>query len=233
MNIRIDQGHQATARRAPTRVIIDVIRAFTVADIAFRGGAEVIIAVGTVEEALALRRVDPRLLLAGEVDGLPLPAFDFGNSPWQMQQAPVAGRRLVQRTTNGVAALLANRDAERLLVTGFSQAAATARWLQRALADETAVDLLASHPTGDEDLACADYLRALLRHEIEADDAGAVAAAQSRIRASDAAAKFFDPARPEFDPRDIALCCTPAPEPFAMGAEADGNRGVLLRPLRG
>jgi hypothetical protein len=50
-------------------VVIDVIRAFTVAAYAFAGGAQRLWLVRTVEEALALREREPGALLAGEIGG--------------------------------------------------------------------------------------------------------------------------------------------------------------------
>ncbi len=224
-DIQIDRGHGRSTRGETTRVVIDVIRAFTVADIAFRRGAVSILLVADTRRALALRQEDPRLLLAGEEGGLPIKDFDLGNSPWQMSGAGVAGRRLVQRTSHGVQALLANRDAELLLATGVSQAASTAAYLRNHFGNGAAVDLIASHPSSDEDLACADYLKRLLDDAKDRD----LTVTLERIRRSEAAAKFLDPTRPEFDPRDLDLCCEPSPTPFAMQAYPWGEESALLQ----
>ena len=53
-----------------TVVVVDVIRAFTVAAYAFAAGARDVLLVGTEEEALALRDRFPGAWAMGEVDGL-------------------------------------------------------------------------------------------------------------------------------------------------------------------
>ncbi|HXD12234.1 MAG TPA: 2-phosphosulfolactate phosphatase, partial [Anaerolineales bacterium] len=64
-------------------VVIDVIRAFTNAAVAFSRGAQEIYPVSSVEEALQFKATTPNSLACGEVGGLPPEGFDFGNSPTQ------------------------------------------------------------------------------------------------------------------------------------------------------
>jgi len=84
-----------------TVVVIDVLRAFSTAAYAFTAGVETITLVSTVKEALERKKKNPQLVLMGELDGLPIPAFDFGNSPPQFDGLDFAGRHMVQRTTSG------------------------------------------------------------------------------------------------------------------------------------
>src|SRR5713101_6748950 len=83
-------------------IVIDVIRAFSVAAYAFARGARGLWLVRAVEEAFALREREPevllsgthpkndkqaqRALLAGEVGGRLIPGFDLNNSPARMQE---------------------------------------------------------------------------------------------------------------------------------------------------
>jgi len=108
--IRILQGTDRRYPDADINIVIDVIRAFTVAHVAFLRGVREILLVNTVEEAMALKASDPALLLAGEIKGLGIPGFDLDNSPYRVAQAKLEGRRLVQKTTNGVKATLAALD---------------------------------------------------------------------------------------------------------------------------
>ena len=66
-----------------TVVIIDVYRAFTTAAIAFSKGAEKIILVSEIEEALELKRNGIGSICMGEVGGMRPEGFDFGNSPFE------------------------------------------------------------------------------------------------------------------------------------------------------
>jgi hypothetical protein len=62
-------------------VAVDVIRAFTTAAYAFAAGAKHIYLVDSVEEALAVKRAEPDVVLMGEDHGRRPPGFDFSNSP--------------------------------------------------------------------------------------------------------------------------------------------------------
>ena len=202
-DIRIYQGHQPPANPGGITVVIDVIRAFTTAHEAFRGGSERIHLVATAEEALALKTARPDWLLAGEINALPIPGFDFGNSPWEIRQTDVAGRELVQRTTNGVIATLAARDSATVLVAALINADATAAWIRTQ--PPQPVLLVASHPSGDEDLACAEYLAALL-----GDNTGDFVDASERTLNSQAAAKFMRGDHPRLRAEDIRIAASSA-----------------------
>src|SRR5258708_22802192 len=79
-------------------IVIDVIRAFTVAAYAFAGGAARLWLVSAVDEAFALREREPGALLAGEVGGRLIPGFDFNTYPSLIASADVHRRLLLQRT---------------------------------------------------------------------------------------------------------------------------------------
>ncbi len=202
---------------AAVNVVIDVIRAFTVAHFAFIKGAGSILLAGSVEEAFQMKEKDRELLLAGEVMGLPIENFDLDNSPYRICHADIAGKVLVQKTTNGVKAALHSLDAEEVLVTGFSNARTTARYIKKVLKPGSShkIHLIASHPTGDDDLACAEFMKRLLEgHDPLAEETS------ERIRNSQAAAKFFDESRPEFIPEDIHVCAREHPSGFVMKINA-------------
>jgi 2-phosphosulfolactate phosphatase len=148
-------------------IVIDVIRAFTVAAYAFAGGAARLWLVSAVDEAFALREREPRALLAGEVGGRLIPGFDFNNSPSLMAAADVHGRLLIQRTGAGTQGATRAVNAAHLLVCSLVNAQATATYA-RKLAGATG-GLITLLPTFSrinvvsEDEICADYLEALLR----------------------------------------------------------------------
>lgn len=157
-------------------IVIDVIRAFTVAAYAFAGGARCLWLVRTTEEAFALRdRQDGAIItgtaprLAGEIGGRLIPGFDFNNSPALMAQADVHGKCLIQRTGAGTQGAVGASHAAHLLICSLVNAQATARYA-RKLARETDLPITI-HPTRapstdpldtNEDDFCADYLEALL-----------------------------------------------------------------------
>lgn len=211
MNLQIFQGHTPPLSPADAHVVIDVIRAFTTCQIALTRGVKTILLAGEISEAHALKRRFPDYLLAGERNAIKIEGFDLGNSPWEMAHADIAGRGLILTTSNGVRATLhALKHDGHVLVAGFSSAAATVAAIQSMAA--THINLIASHPTGDEDLACAEWMAAQLSGQYSITETQTIA----RIRNAESARKFLDPNRPEFDARDIDLCARPEPAAVAM-----------------
>src|ERR1700694_6285004 len=82
-------------------IVIDVIRAFTVAAYAFAGGASRLWLVRTTDEAFALRQREPQALLAGEIGGRLIPGFDYNNSPSLMAEGNIKGRTIIYHTRAG------------------------------------------------------------------------------------------------------------------------------------
>src|SRR6185436_1786144 len=104
---------------------------------ALANGAEAIIPVGEISEALALRQQRPEVLLAGEREGLRIRAeqtggveFDLGNSPREYVAQKVQGKTIVMTTTNGTRALRACAGAANVLVGCFLNLRAVYTWLQ-------------------------------------------------------------------------------------------------------
>jgi len=199
-----------------TVVAIDVIRAFTTAAFALAAGARDIVPVGTVEQALELRVRFPGALLIGEVGGYPIDGFDFGNSPSALVGQNLSGRRLIQRTSAGTQGLVRSLKAETLFAGSLVCAAATARAIIRSMPATVTLVATGVFPgrDGDEDIACADYLAALLRGEpID------LAALVHRVRESDSGRLFADPADPVFPASDLDLCTDVDRFDFALRVE--------------
>jgi 2-phosphosulfolactate phosphatase len=196
-----------------TVVVVDVIRAFTTAAYAFAAGAREIVLVGSVEEALALREQMPGALVMGEVGGLPAEGFDFGNSPVAISSQNLAGRRLIQRTSAGTQGVVRSRQADHLLASGFCCASATAHYIHKLSPDTVTFVITGLRPGGggDEDVACADYIEALLGDR-QVDPAPFV----ERVYASRTGRIFADPARPEYPAADLEYCTQVDRFDFAM-----------------
>jgi 2-phosphosulfolactate phosphatase len=118
-------------------VVFDILRATTSMITALANGAQAIIPVSEIAEALALREKNPAVLLAGERDGLRIRArqtgsidFDLGNSPREFTADKVQGKTIVMTTTNGTRALRACAEAKAVLVSSFLNLRATVNWLK-------------------------------------------------------------------------------------------------------
>ena len=235
ITLNILQGQETPYPAADINIVIDVIRAFTVSHIAFSRGVQEIFLVNTVAEAFALRAQVPGILLAGEIDALPIAGFDLDNSPHTMAQADVGGKSLVQKTSNGVKATLLALNAKTVMVTGLSNARTSALHARR-LAQEMAakpgqaarhctINVIASHPEYDDDVAVADYIRGIIlcSHDVS------LAQAQHRIQTSRPALKFLDPAQPVFKAEDIPFCLQEAPAEFVMVVQGSQPLPKIVR----
>lgn len=138
-------------------VVIDVLRAFTTAAYAFSKGAEKIIPIGTTDEAFTLKQQFPNSRLMGEIKGLPIEGFDFGNSPFHIAKENLSGCTLIQRTSAGTQGVVRSIDSQNILVASFVTASATLKRIQK-LNPKKVTFIITGNTNGDEDLAFADYL---------------------------------------------------------------------------
>ena len=127
-------GHRDLSQT--TCVVFDILRATTSMVTALANGAEAIVPVAEIPEAVELRRQRPEVLLAGERDGLRIRAqqsggvdFHFGNSPREFTADKVQGKTIVMTTTNGTRALRACVGARTVLVSSFLNLRATYQFL--------------------------------------------------------------------------------------------------------
>jgi 2-phosphosulfolactate phosphatase len=108
---------------ATTCVVFDVLRATSSMLTALNNGAEEIIPVVEIAEALAVKQQRPDVMLAGERHGLRITReqtgsldFDFGNSPRDFTPEKVRGKSIAWTTTNGTRGLRACAKAEMILL---------------------------------------------------------------------------------------------------------------------
>ncbi len=196
-----------------TVIIIDVFRAFTTAAIAFDRGANHIVLVAEIEEALALRDRGVGDLLMGEVDGARPDGFDYGNSPFEISTADLAGKTIVQSTRAGTVGVAAATKAETIYLGSFAVARATVKVIKRE--NPELVSIIAMGDRGayrsDEDEQCALYLRNLLEGRQPSEEA-----VRSVVMDGGQTQKFFDPAQSQYHPEDVELALRLNRFPFAM-----------------
>jgi 2-phosphosulfolactate phosphatase len=206
-------------------VVVDVMRAFTVAAWAFAGGAEKVVLAGTLDEALALKAGHRDWVTLK--DGPPAPGFDAVKLPAMLRSADIEGRTVVQKTTYGTAGALAVKEASLVLCASFVVAGATARLLQARARGSVTFVVTGEDGQADEDLACAQY--------IARSAAGAAtdpSAFLRRATVSRAAARLAEDARrgcQGVHPDDVALCLELDRFPFAMVAAPEDSL-LVLRP---
>ncbi|MGV3773038.1 MAG: 2-phosphosulfolactate phosphatase [Verrucomicrobiales bacterium] len=135
-------------------VVFDILRATTTMVTALANGAEKIIPVSEIPEAVELRQQDASILLAGERHGLKIRGdlangidFDFGNSPREFQPDKVRGKSIGITTTNGTRALRAAEGSAEVLIGSFPNMSATAKYLSSKRSQNL---LLVCSGTGEE-----------------------------------------------------------------------------------
>lgn len=205
-------------------VVIDVMRAFTVAAWAFGQGAEKIVLAESLDEALALKARHPDWVALK--DGPPASGFDTVNSPGMLRSLDLTGRTVVQKTTAGTVGALAVKGASLVLCAGFVVAEATARLLRARAGGSVTFVVTGEGGRADEDLACAEYI-ARRTTESRTDAAEFL----RRAGESRAAAELTQGVRRGAHPDDVALCLELDRFPFAMPAALE-DALMVLRPTR-
>ena len=208
-----------------TIVVIDVLRSFTSAAVALARGARAIYPVESISEAVTLYDRLPNALSVGAVGGGdPIPGFDFGNTPSALLTADVAGRDVVMSTAAGVRGLQRFSQGRQLFAASLACARATACAIRASGAEDVCFIITGEwvDRDGDEDVACADYLEALLAGR----PANAAIYAQ-RVRDSDFGRRFTAGNWPNLPPADLDLAAEADRSDFAMPVHHENGHLVI------
>ncbi len=212
----LETCHEATG----VVVVVDVIRAFTNAAFVFHRGAAEIYPVSGVDEALQLKEQMPNSLACGEVGGLPPDGFDFGNSPTQTNALDLNGKIIIQRTGAGTQGIARSVNATEIVAASFVVAHQTTNYLKMLSPDVvTFVITGQTYDRGEEDLACAEYLEALLKGAVP-DPAPFL----ERVVTSRDAEIFKDP---RFPISDLTHCTSLDKFDFAMPVAKQNGHHVM------
>jgi len=142
-------------------VVIDVLRAFSFAAYALDAGVDRLILMDDLDATLELARSIPDAL-AGK-DGAPEEGFELFNSPGQvLERSDLAGRTVVHRTSAGTIGAVAARSAAHVYCASFVVAEATVDRVLELEPSLVTFVITGDGGRGDEDLACAEFLRARL-----------------------------------------------------------------------
>jgi len=206
-------------------ILIDVLRAFSTAAYAFSRGAKEIILVGKVREALSLRSQLPNSKVMGEVGGLPPEGFDFGNSPTQIREQDLTSLTLIQRTGSGTQGAVRSGNADALIAASFVVANSTINYVCKLEPTEVTF-VITGIDNNDEDLACAEYLEALMKGQ-KPDTHPFV----RRVYDSRDAIQHLDPAQPAFPLSDLDYCTRIDNFDFAMPITREDGK-LIMRAIK-
>jgi 2-phosphosulfolactate phosphatase len=227
-------------------VVFDVFRATSSMITALANGATVIVPVGEIPDALAIRQRNPSVLLAGERDGVRILApltggtdFDLGNSPREFTREKVAGRTIVMTTTNGTRALQACAHAKDVMIGSFLNLQATAERVRRSGAPNLVIVCSGTfEQAAYEDVLSAGALSDLLGKECapaQVSDAALMArqlyqSAQHDLLAATSSSRNGRRLLSRGELRDdVAFCLQRDIHDFAAGLQADGTIRLLDR----
>jgi len=111
-------------------VIIDTLRATTTIITAINNGAECIIPVETIDEALSQKKLYDDPLLGGERGGLKIDGFDLGNSPLEYSEKCVSGKTVIMTTTNGTRAIKSATGSSKIILAALINSGIVAEYIK-------------------------------------------------------------------------------------------------------
>lgn len=113
-----------------TAIVIDLLRATSTITAVLGKGVARVIPVEEAEDAKTVMerlRGRARVITGGELDGVKLDGFDYGNSPLEYDPSAVAGAYLVLCTTNGTRAIKKAAASEMVYIGCLNNARAVAQ----------------------------------------------------------------------------------------------------------
>ncbi|RME15134.1 MAG: 2-phosphosulfolactate phosphatase [Bacteroidetes bacterium] len=108
-------------------VVIDIFRATSTIVTALANGAASVIPVSHVNDALKYK--NNNYLVAAEKNGIPIPGFDFGNSPLEFLNSAIKGKHIVITTTNGTQAIQVAKNKGEIIIGSFLNLNAVAEYI--------------------------------------------------------------------------------------------------------
>lgn len=145
-------------------VVIDVLRASNTIIAAMNKGAKYIIPIWPMEEAKTLKQQFPDHLLFGERYWITAEKCDYGNSPTEVNQLSITGKKIIL-TTSWWSQVLVNANlADEVLIGSFANAEAIVQYILKKNPEKVTLipvgfDLI--RPSREDEL-CALYIKGAL-----------------------------------------------------------------------
>jgi len=163
MDIRIITSHENAHKAEGLAVVIDVVRAFTTASYILHNHASSIIAIGSIEDAHALKRIHPSHILVGEHMGITLPGFDYGNSPTEIAKVDFTGKTVVMRTTAGTQGVVKATNATEIITGAFVNTDAVAKYIKKKNPSIISFICTDDRYNDSEDVLCAQFISSIIK----------------------------------------------------------------------
>jgi 2-phosphosulfolactate phosphatase len=231
MQIHLYELLEGAEKARGLTVIIDVFRCFSLECYLFSQGAARILPAGAVEEALSLKERFPDAVLFGERHGRKLPGFLYGNSPSQSREADFTGQTIIHTTSAGTQGITHAVNASEIVTGALVNAKAVADYIRSRDPEEVSIVAMGvfGQKSSEEDVLCAEYIRAHLLSEAEDFPLKERIEALKNVRAG---AKFFSEDEQDVYPRDDFFMCTKADIfPFVIRMEREDGLLVAKKIL--
>ncbi len=230
MLVKIESLTESISKVSGTAIVIDVLRAFSTAVVAFEHGVEKIIMVEEVEQALDIQKNGLADISMGEVDGIKPDGFNFGNSPFELSNSQIQGATVVQSTRAGTTGVekASKAGASTIFAASLMNASATSDLVKVSKCESVTIFAMGAWGTtrSDEDEQCALYIRNLLQGRTP--DYQSVV---NLVRAGEEAQKYGDSQQPQYHPKDLDIALNIDSANFAIRIEeTDGL--LVAKPVK-
>ena len=119
IRVRIAWASKGTkANKSEVAIVTDILRASTVVTTLLAYGAEYVLPVTDVDEAIECAK-KRKALLIGERNAIRIKGFDFGNSPTALSKDAISGKPVIFSSTNFPRACIAAKDASKVYIGCF------------------------------------------------------------------------------------------------------------------
>lgn len=227
MNVKILRLLEGAKEATGITVIIDVFRAFSLEAYLFSQGAKVIYPIGSINEALELKKLHPEYISFGEREGAKVEGFDYGNSPSSVRGQDLSGKVIIHTTSAGTQGIVNAKNADEIITGSLVNASAIATYIKKKNPENVSLVCMGWQCTRDtaEDLLCAEYIKSLLEDKpIEDIEERALQLKELEGK------KFFDPAlQDKFPVEDFWMCTKVNIFDFVIQAKFENNRIVNHR----
>ena len=144
-------------------IVIDVLRAFSTSSVALNNGFSKVFLLNDIDDKNLLLSEFPNAVLAGENKAEQISCFPFDNSPSTFFFNKFNSNILGLKTTNGVRVTSALSKSSNVYAVGANNVLETGLMLHNFfLNDQYDFNIITSHKTAEEDLACALFLQDII-----------------------------------------------------------------------
>jgi len=159
-------GARSARENGDLIVIIDVLRAASTITTALNNGAEKVIVVRDIDQAIRLSQKYDNSILAGERRGLKIKGFQLNNSPLEFKREVVEGKTIIFTSSNCAPIVEEAKGSSKIVLACFLNISTVASYIKN-LAKKLGKDISIiyagryGNPSSD-DLYCAEILKSLI-----------------------------------------------------------------------